>query len=163
MRREQHLLPILSLHSESKAHDGKATPPAQGEEYGDYIRCVPWKIASALTSPAWWRQTRTFFADLGEDLLSTPKQMQGLIKTDLFHKHINALAISYFALIVLLVAGRCRFLRTSSLIDSAPACGSRINARDSPPLITFPGKARVILPSAMASRDTVDQHVGHPL
>jgi hypothetical protein len=56
-------------------------------------------------SPAWWRQTRTFFADLGEDLLSTPKQMQGLTKTDLFHKHINALAIAYFALIVLLVAG----------------------------------------------------------
>jgi hypothetical protein len=57
------------------------------------------------TSPAWWEQTRKFFADLGEDLLSTPKQMQGLTKTDLFHKHINALAISYFALIVLLVAG----------------------------------------------------------
>ena len=55
--------------------------------------------------PSWFAQSKRFFFDLVEDVLSTPKQMQGLIKTDLFHKHINALAISYFALILLLLAG----------------------------------------------------------
>ncbi|HEX4285684.1 MAG TPA: hypothetical protein VHZ28_11380 [Terracidiphilus sp.] len=53
---------------------------------------------------AWFTQVKNFFTDLGEDLLSTPKQMRGETKTDLFHKHLNALAISYFALIVLLLA-----------------------------------------------------------
>jgi hypothetical protein len=55
--------------------------------------------------PSLWEQARQFFADLVADLKSTSKQFQGLTKTDLFHDHINALAISYFGLILLLLIG----------------------------------------------------------
>ena len=50
-------------------------------------------------------EVRTFFVDLVEDLRSTPRQIQGLSQSDLFRNHLNALAISYFALIVLLLMG----------------------------------------------------------
>jgi hypothetical protein len=60
---------------------------------------------TGTTGPGWFLQMKAFFADLGSDLLSTPRQMRGEIKTDLFRKHLNALAISYFALIVLLLGG----------------------------------------------------------
>jgi hypothetical protein len=53
----------------------------------------------------WFGEVRTFFVDLVEDLRSTPRQIQGLSQSDLFRNHLNALAISYFALIVLLLMG----------------------------------------------------------
>ena len=53
----------------------------------------------------WFEETRRFVVDLFEDLRSTPRQIQGLSQSDLFKNHLNALAISYFALIVLLLAG----------------------------------------------------------
>ena len=53
----------------------------------------------------WLGEVGTFVVDLIEDLRSTPRQIQGLSQSDLFRNHLNALAISYFALIVLLLAG----------------------------------------------------------
>lgn len=53
----------------------------------------------------WFGEVRTFAVDLIEDLRSTPRQIQGLSQSDLFRNHLNALALSYFALIVLLLAG----------------------------------------------------------
>lgn len=53
----------------------------------------------------WFGETRRFVVDLFEDLRSTPRQIQGLSQSDLFRNHLNALAISYFALIVLLLVG----------------------------------------------------------
>lgn len=53
----------------------------------------------------WFGKVRTFAVDLIDDLRSTPRQLQGLSQSDLFRNHLNALAISYFALIVLLLLG----------------------------------------------------------
>jgi len=46
----------------------------------------------------------TFFTDLLEDLKQKPLQADSPEKHDTFREHINAMAISYFALIVLLIA-----------------------------------------------------------
>jgi hypothetical protein len=48
-------------------------------------------------------QVAEFFVDLFEDLRHNPFD-SATPKSDLFRNHINALAISYFALIVLLIA-----------------------------------------------------------
>ena len=45
-----------------------------------------------------------FLDDLMEDLLQRPLQARSEATHDLFREHINALAISYFALIVILIA-----------------------------------------------------------
>jgi len=54
------------------------------------------------------RKTRgtisTFFSDLLEDVLQKPLQAAKFAKHDMFREHINAMSISYFALIVLLIA-----------------------------------------------------------
>lgn len=46
----------------------------------------------------------TFFIDLLDDLKQKPLQADTPEKHDMFREHINAMAISYFALIVLLIA-----------------------------------------------------------
>ncbi len=46
----------------------------------------------------------TFVGDLLEDVQQTPLQAAEFAKHDMFREHINAMSISYFALIVLLVA-----------------------------------------------------------
>jgi hypothetical protein len=53
----------------------------------------------------WLRETRSFVVDLVKDLRSTPSQIRGLSQSDLFRNHLNALAISYFALIMLMLLG----------------------------------------------------------
>ncbi len=46
-----------------------------------------------------------FLSDLLEDIQETPLQAAEHAKHDMFKEHINAMSISYFALIVLLIAG----------------------------------------------------------
>jgi hypothetical protein len=46
----------------------------------------------------------TFLSDLLEDVLQKPLQAAKFAKHDMFREHINAMSISYFALIVLLIA-----------------------------------------------------------
>ncbi len=46
-----------------------------------------------------------FLSDLWEDVLQKPLQAAQFAKHDMFKEHINAMSISYFALIVLLIAG----------------------------------------------------------
>jgi hypothetical protein len=46
-----------------------------------------------------------FFSDLLEDVVQKPLQAAKFAKHDMFREHINAMSISYFALIVLLIAG----------------------------------------------------------
>jgi hypothetical protein len=46
----------------------------------------------------------TFVSDLLEDVLQKPLQAAKFAKHDMFREHINAMSISYFALIVLLIA-----------------------------------------------------------
>jgi hypothetical protein len=45
----------------------------------------------------------TFVTDLVEDVWQKPLQPAAFAKHDMFREHINAMAISYFALIVLLI------------------------------------------------------------
>jgi len=45
----------------------------------------------------------TFLSDLLEDIQETPLQAAEHAKHDMFREHINAMSISYFALIVLLI------------------------------------------------------------
>jgi len=45
----------------------------------------------------------TFLSDLLEDILQKPLQATKFAKHDMFREHINAMSISYFALIVLLI------------------------------------------------------------
>jgi hypothetical protein len=47
---------------------------------------------------------RVFVDDLIEDLQQRPLQPAHLAKHDMFREHINAMSISYFALILLLIA-----------------------------------------------------------
>ena len=47
---------------------------------------------------------RIFFGDLLEDLRQRPLQAAHLEKHDMFREHINAMAICYFGIIVLLIA-----------------------------------------------------------
>jgi hypothetical protein len=44
-----------------------------------------------------------FFYDLLEDILQKPLQAAKFAKHDMFREHINAMSISYFALILLLI------------------------------------------------------------
>jgi len=46
----------------------------------------------------------TFLSDLLEDVQQKPLQAAKFAKHDMFREHINAMSISYFALIVLLIA-----------------------------------------------------------
>jgi len=46
----------------------------------------------------------TFFSDLIEDVCQKPLQPAALAKHDMFHEHILAMSISYFALILILIA-----------------------------------------------------------
>jgi hypothetical protein len=46
----------------------------------------------------------TFVSDLIEDISQKPLQAAALAKHDMFREHINAMSISYFALIILLIA-----------------------------------------------------------
>jgi hypothetical protein len=46
-----------------------------------------------------------FLSDLFEDLRQKPLQAAKFAKHDMFREHINAMSISYFALILLLIAG----------------------------------------------------------
>jgi hypothetical protein len=46
----------------------------------------------------------TFVGDLIEDLSQRPLQAAHLAKHDMFREHINAMAICYFGLILLLIA-----------------------------------------------------------
>jgi hypothetical protein len=46
----------------------------------------------------------TFISDLIEDVAQKPLQPAAQAKHDMFREHINAMSISYFALIVLLIA-----------------------------------------------------------
>jgi hypothetical protein len=48
---------------------------------------------------------KTFFADLLEDIRQKPLQDAKFAKHDMFREHIHAMSISYFSLIVLLIAG----------------------------------------------------------
>jgi len=50
-------------------------------------------------------QLSIFVADLIEDLQEKPLQPAHLAKHDMFREHINAMAASYFGLILLLIAG----------------------------------------------------------
>jgi len=45
----------------------------------------------------------TFFHDLFEDLRQKPLQAAHFAKHDMFREHINAMSITYFSLIVLLI------------------------------------------------------------
>ena len=45
----------------------------------------------------------TFLSDLIEDVRQKPLQAAEFAKHDMFREHINAMSISYFALIVLLI------------------------------------------------------------
>ncbi len=45
-----------------------------------------------------------FFRDLWEDVRERPLQPAHLAKHDMFREHINAMSISYFGLIVFLIA-----------------------------------------------------------
>jgi len=49
-------------------------------------------------------EVATFLSDLLEDVQQTPLQAAAHAKHDMFREHINAMSISYFALIVLLIA-----------------------------------------------------------
>lgn len=60
--------------------------------------------ASPLPFPEARRGTlATFLHDLSEDLRQRPLQASHLAKHDMFREHINAMAICYFALILLLI------------------------------------------------------------
>jgi hypothetical protein len=49
-------------------------------------------------------EVATFVSDLIEDVAQKPLQPAALAKHDMFREHINAMSISYFALIVVLIA-----------------------------------------------------------
>jgi hypothetical protein len=53
--------------------------------------------------PAERNQIIAFVADLIEDVRQKPLQDAALAKHDMFHEHIIAMSVSYFALIVLLI------------------------------------------------------------
>lgn len=61
---------------------------------------------TAATKTAAKRGSATkFLSDLFEDLGQAPLQAAKFAKHDMFREHINAMSISYFALIVVLIAG----------------------------------------------------------
>ena len=60
---------------------------------------------TAETKPAKPGVVARFFSDLFEDLRQKPLQDAKLAKHDMFREHINAMSISYFSLILLLIAG----------------------------------------------------------
>lgn len=49
-------------------------------------------------------EVATFVSDLLEDVTQKPLQPAALAKHDMFREHINAMSISYFALIIVLIA-----------------------------------------------------------
>jgi len=51
-----------------------------------------------------------FLSDLFEDLGQKPLQAAQFAKHDMFREHINAMSISYFALILVLIAATLPFL-----------------------------------------------------
>lgn len=51
-----------------------------------------------------------FLHDLADDIRTTADQMQGKVHSNLFNKHLLALANCYLALIVLLLCGMVPFL-----------------------------------------------------
>jgi len=59
---------------------------------------------STATKSAKRGAVATFFSDLFEDLQQQPLQADSPEKHDMFREHINAMSISYFALIILLIA-----------------------------------------------------------
>jgi hypothetical protein len=61
--------------------------------------------AEAKTKNSTKGTVAVFVSDLLEDIQETPLQAAKYAKHDMFKEHINAMSISYFALIVLLIAG----------------------------------------------------------
>jgi hypothetical protein len=61
------------------------------------------KITPGTTSPE-RNKAAAFIGDLLEDVLQKPLQPAALAKHDMFREHILAMSISYFALIVVLIA-----------------------------------------------------------
>lgn len=60
---------------------------------------------AAETKPAKPGVIAQFVSDLFEDIRQRPLQDAKFAKHDMFREHINAMSISYFSLIVLLIAG----------------------------------------------------------
>lgn len=74
------------------------TTPHGHSEITNPRSTTPLKIQSAKQS-----ETAAFVHDLIEDVSQKPLQAAAFAKHDMFREHINAMAISYFALIVLLI------------------------------------------------------------